>query len=207
MKSGFWGLPLTYSLLLVHLLMCRWENCLALGASRKALGAPVPLADAWWYFFRLPLLDNVPVARVQKRLLHLCSQRVELGFANGHIPLRDVPPRPQGEGDALTPWSTGGAVRSANLAREQLLKRFVSRGGGFVTGLQNAGNKEICPVELGHRGTKSRNMGTVAADQYITAYMLSASQAFLKKLSAQRYKHMAWYEDASKVGTFEDGSV
>ena len=79
--------------------------------------------------------------------------------------------------------------------------------GGFVTGLQNAGNKEICPVELGHRGTKSRNMGTVAADQYITAYMLSASQAFLKKLSAQRYKHMAWYEDASKVGTFEDGSV
>ena len=184
--------------------MCRWENCTALGASRTNIRGHVPLADAVWFLFRLQadgLDEAVPVTRLQKRLLHLVAQQLEKGFVSGNIHLRDTPPRPQEEGDASTPWSTGSAVRNANLARQELLKRFLGRGSGFISGLRNSSNKEICPVQL--KGTKGRNLGSVAADQFVTAYMVNASQALLKKMSLQKYKHMAWYEDASKVGTHE----
>ena len=149
-------------------------------------------------------LESVPVTRVQKRVLHLLAQKLELGFADKSIHLRDAPPRQNEEApSALTPWNTGSSSRSANLAREQVLKRFLSRGAGFVTGLRNKENAEICSVDLDMPGLRGKNLGAVAADQFVTSYFCSASQCLLRKLSQQQFRHMSYYEDASKVATHE----
>ena len=76
-----------------------------------------------------------------------------------------------------------------------------------MSGLQDDANKEICPIELGHKGTKSHGTGSVAAGQYVTAYMVEASLALQRKMAAQEFRHLAWFEDSSKIGTHEVGRL
>ncbi|CAE7259849.1 unnamed protein product [Symbiodinium sp. CCMP2592] len=184
----------------------RWENCVALGTSRKNLGGYVPVADVCWFLMRLRAdsdgLSQVPVTRLQKRILHILAQAWESGMCDGSIHLRDTPPRQQEE-PGQTPWSSGLRTRNANLARQELLKRFLARGGGFVTGLRNRSNSEICPTDLELPGTLGKSLGACAAHQYLTGYFLDARSALMKKLSVQKFRHMSMYEDAAKVGTYE----
>ena len=184
--------------------LCRWVNAVSLGASRKNFAGQVPLADACWYFFRLPSdLPDVPVVRLQKRLLHLIGQRLEENLCSGHIHLRQTPPRPGEEAqDASTPWSSGTRNQISNVARQELLRRFIAKNSGFVRGLRDEANVEICELD---KGTRSHSTGSVAAGQFCTAYFVEASGAMLRRMHTQDFKHLSWYEDSSRVGTHEAG--
>ncbi|CAE7419945.1 unnamed protein product [Symbiodinium sp. CCMP2592] len=171
----------------------RWENCVALGTSRKNLGG-YPVADVCWFLMRLRADSD--------GLLHILAQAWETGMCEGSIHLRDTPPRQQEE-PGQTPWSSGSRTRNANLARQELLNKFLARGGGFVTGLRNRSNSEICPTDLELPGTLGKSLGACAAHQFLTGYFLDARSALMKKLSVQKFRHMSMYEDAAKVGTYE----
>ena len=47
------------------------------------------------------------------------------------------------------------------------------------------------------------SVATCVADQWVTAYFANASSAVHAKLASQQFRHLAYYEDASKVGTRE----
>ncbi|CAE7439645.1 unnamed protein product [Symbiodinium sp. CCMP2592] len=179
----------------------RWESALALGHSRSNYRGKVAIADVWFFMFRLQpeeALQCIPIERVQKRLLHILAQAVERSCADGSIKLHTSPGLSE-DMDGQSPYSSGNASRTANLVREQLLTRFLARGSGFITGMQNKDNKDIVPDKL--PGTKSRNLQGVAADQFVTAYFASSATLLLERLQKQVFRHLTWYEDASSVAT------
>ena len=184
----------------------RWENAVALGTSRKNADGFAPLADVVWFCLRLQAngegLEDVPVARVQKRIVHLVSQQVETGFCEGKICLRERAPKPQDEPDCQTPWTSATRARNATMCREELIKRFPARNAGFVFGSKHTNNDDLVDIP----GAKGNSVGTVAAHQFITAYFGTASVDFLNKISAQRFRHFAIFEDGAKVSTHEAGS-
>ena len=141
------------------------------------------------------------MVRIQKRLIHLMAQEIETGFCNGQLRLRKRPPRADEEEEGQTPWSANTAAGNAAAVREELLRRFLSRSSGFVTGTKHSANDEF--VEL--PGAQGRSVGTVAAHQMITAYWATAVSKLSSKLAKQTFKHFSLFEDAAKVSTHEAG--
>ena len=47
----------------------------------------------------------------------------------------------------------------------------------------------------------------MAANQWVTAYFSSASEALLRKLAKQQFRHISIFEDAASVSTHEVRSL
>lgn len=143
------------------------------------------------------------IVRVQKRLLHLIAQNIELSMCNGMVELSALPYQmAAARGDTYKVTAqvrldpTFSRTQAANVIRSELIRRFLAKPSGFVCGRRHADNKDL----LG--ATANNNVGTQAAAQYITAYMILAQQALLHKFAKQKYHHLSYYHDASKVCTF-----
>ncbi|OLP85164.1 hypothetical protein AK812_SmicGene33870 [Symbiodinium microadriaticum] len=190
-----------------HHLDVQFQKSACLEASRHNFDGMVPVPDVIWFFLRLPSngdgFEAVPVPRIQKRMIHIVSQAVEETFAGGKVCLRQTPPKQADEAGCETPWTAGTRSSNANLARQELLKRFLQRGAGFVSGLNNGKNEDLKLLETPVIGTKDKNAGSVAANQWVTAYFASAADALLRRLAQQDYRHISIFEDGSKIATHE----
>ncbi|CAJ1352511.1 unnamed protein product [Effrenium voratum] len=167
----------------------------------------VPVADMFWFVLRLPaeelLAQDIAAARVQKRLMHTLAQQLELGMAECKIPLLSKPPSVHQETPCQTPWSSGDRAGNAQLVKQELAKRFLSRS-GFVSGSHSAANADrLSDVSIKLPGLSDRSNGAVAASQLATSYFARASLSLLQKMASQTYKHLAIYYDASHVFTYE----
>ncbi|CAE7276743.1 unnamed protein product, partial [Symbiodinium sp. CCMP2456] len=184
-----------------------FQKSACLEASRHNFEGMVPVPDVIWFFMRLPSdgdgFETLPVSRIQKRMVHIVSQAVEETFAGGKVCLRQTPPKQADEAGCETPWTAGTRSSNANLARQELLKRFLQRGAGFVSGLNNGKNEDLKLSETPVIGTKDKNAGSVAANQWVTAYFASAADALLRRLGKQEYRHISIFEDGSKIATHE----
>lgn len=143
------------------------------------------------------------VRRVQKRLLHLVSQQIELSLVNGIIEISAMPYRLATEGNGYKAVAevrldkTMTRSQTANVVRAELIRRFLAKPSGFVCGKRHGDNADL-------KGTTANNsIGTQAAAQWVTAYFASTQQTLLKKFSQQKFLHMSYFHDASKVCTFE----
>ena len=183
----------------------RWENTTAIGPSRNNFSASVPIADVLWFFLRQSDLDldDVDITRIQKRLCHLVAQRMELAFVNKEVLARSSPPSTD-VAAASTPWDHGSRNSNADILKQELLRRFLARGGGFVSGLQHTSNENLL-VEV--PGTKNHAVGTVAASQWCAAYFCQANSEVLRRMAQQKYKHVTVYHDAASANTWQAGCL
>ncbi|CAJ1454454.1 unnamed protein product [Effrenium voratum] len=192
-------------------LKSRWENQQALGPARRNLMGSVNLADLLFFFLRQPVsaeesvIPGLPIARVQKRLLHLISQRVELSMSNGHVRMYTTPPSVSESSFGAVaveehPWSSATRPQAASLLRQELVRRFLTRGTGFVAGLSNANNEDLAEMNK-IPGAANSNAGTDAAAQFVTAYFAKAAGELVRILSKQHFKHLCVYSDSAKVLT------
>ena len=148
--------------------------------------------------------DPEDIVRVQKRLLHLIGQNIELSMCNGVVELSALPYQMAaavGDTYKVTAQiqldSTFNRTQAANVIRSELIRRFLAKPSGFVCGRRHADNKDLVGA------TANNNIGTQAAAQYITAYMILAQQSLLHKFAKQKYHHLSYYHDGSKVCTYE----
>lgn len=169
----------------------------------------VNLADLLFFFLRQPVsaeesvIPGLPIARVQKRLLHLISQRVELSMSNGHVRMYTTPPSVSESSFGAVaveehPWSSATRPQAASLLRQELVRRFLTRGTGFVAGLSNANNEDLAEMNK-IPGAANSNAGTDAAAQFVTAYFAKAAGELVRILSKQHFKHLCVYSDSAKV--------
>lgn len=141
--------------------------------------------------------------RVQKRLLHLVAQAIELSIGNGKVEMSSLPYRISSTDSTFKATaqvrldSSLTKNQAANVIRSELIRRFLAKPSGFLAGTRHSDNSDL----TGSSG--NNNIGTEAACQYITAYLAGAQQRLLQKFSKQTYKHLSYYHDASKVCTYE----
>lgn len=142
-------------------------------------------------------IDGVDIVRIQKRLVHLCAQAVELGFAGNHVPLSTRPPAVQDNDTNASPdnWATSKTrTEGAQELRVELIRRFMTKSTGFVAGIKHQENADL--VGLGP-GMANNDSGAQAAAQMSTAYFCRGSEALMTKLSKQDYKHLSVHFDAA----------
>lgn len=175
----------------------------------KFVGVSPELAFGWvQYYFECKSLQNQDFQRMQKRLLHLIGQCIELGICNGNVDMSALPH--QVSAVAENSFKATAVVRldasmtrtqAANVIRAELIRRFLAKPSGFVAGAKHSDNADL------KEATRNNNVGNQAAAQYITSYMALAQQSLLQKFTKQKFLHMSYYHDASKVCTFEAPSV
>lgn len=145
-------------------------------------------------------LETVDVSRIQKRLVHLCAQAVEMAFVDGKFPLSTQPPTALAN-DTQAEQSNWAAAKTRNQAaeelRSELLRRFMARSTGFIAGTKHSENQNIPGV--GSAGTSNDAVAIQAASQMCTAYFLKASSDVMDKMARQVFKHLACYYDAAAV--------
>lgn len=162
----------------------------------------IAVADLMFFLMRQPISDptaipGVDLVRLQKRLLHLVAQRIELALGSGNVRLSSVASALRTGGEDLAQWSAGKSRnQSADLLRQELIRKFQAKSGGFVTGFRNADNEDLKGVP----GAKSNSAAVSAAAQYVTAYMCKAAEMMMITLSKQRFKHLSFFFDAATVG-------
>ena len=184
-------------------MLWRYEKTAALGSQRLNASGMVSLADCFFFFLRQPatefLVPELPMSRVQKRLIHLISQHVEVALANGKGETSlEAPTLAVHSLGVKQTWSSARSRnQTADLLRQELIKRFMCKPTGFVSGTQNSDNKDVV------HASKDNSNGLQAASQLTTAYFAKASDMLLHKLSQQRFKHLAYYHDAAKVFTYD----
>lgn len=187
----------------------RWENTVALGPQRNHLLGTIAVADLLFFFMRQPVADpsamGCDLIRLQKRLLHLCAQRVEMAFGDGSIRLTSVATALKtGDTMDLQQWSASKTrTQSADLLRQELIRRFMAKPNGFVTGFKNSEQSELKMLP----GAKNHGCGVQAASQFVTAYFALASEMCMTKLSRQRFKHIAFFFDAATLGKWNEASI
>ena len=165
------------------------------------------VADLLWFWLRQPCNDcgiqGVDISRIQKRLIHLCAQQIETAFSDGCMRLSAQPPRVQ-ENDTHADCDNWVASKTRNQAaqelRDELIRRFLTKSTGFVSGLKHGENKDLKGVQ--GKGTSDSTAGSCAATQFATAYFARASTALMGKLAKQEYRHLAVYFDAATVCKF-----
>ena len=97
----------------------------------------------------------------------------------------------------MSQWSAGKSRnQAADLLRQELIRKFLAKSGGFVTGFRNADNEDLQGVP----GAKNNSAAVSAAAQYVTAYMCKAAEQMMITLSKQRFKHLSFFFDAATVG-------
>eukprot|EP00438_Fugacium_kawagutii_P036167 Skav211367 [mRNA] locus=scaffold1816:54940:56446:+ [translate_table: standard] len=152
-----------------------------------------------------PLSIGIEMVRLQKRMLHLCAQRVEMALGNGMVRLTSVAAALKtGDASDLEQWSAGKTrTQAADLLRQELIRRFLAKPCGFVTGFKNADQAELQDVP----GGKNHASGMQAASQFCTAYFACASEMLMSKLSKQTFRHVAFFFDAATVGKLNVMSI
>ena len=186
------------------LMSFRWENTLALGPARHNCNASFLVAELLFFWLRQPSgsIGTIDVDRIQKRLVHLCAQAVELAFHANRFPLSTQPPAllandTQAQGN----WTaTKTRSQAAEELRVELLRRFMAKNTGFVSGIKHQDNKDL--HGLHSSGGSNAGMAIEAAAQMCTAYFLKASAAVMDKLASQKFKHVACYYDSASVCHF-----
>lgn len=145
-----------------------------------------------------PLSSGIEIVRLQKRMVHLCSQRIEMALGDGSIKLTSVSAALRtGDAADLEQWSAGKTrTQAADLLRQELIRRFLAKPSGFVTGFKNAEQAELQHVA----GGRNHACGVQAASQFCTAYFATASEMLMSKLSTQKFRHVAFFFDAATVG-------
>ena len=135
------------------------------------------------------------------------AQKIELSVCNGLVEVSSLPYRMAAAGGntfkvtaevCIDP--TMSKVQSANVIRSELIRRFLAKPCGFVSGARHSENSDLA------KATGNNAIGTQAAAQYVTSYMALAQQKLLGKFVKQKFHHMSYYHDASKVCTFEAGT-
>ena len=184
----------------------RWENTTSLGPKRHNFNSTFGVAELLWFWLRQPCNDDaaqgVDICRIQKRLIHLCAQRIEICFNDGQVRLTTQPPVAQANdtfADSDNWVSSKTRNQAAQELRNELIRRFLTKNTGFVSGLKHSENKDL--VGMG-KETVDDAAGANAATQFATAYFARASTALLGKLVKQEYRHLAMYFDAATVCKF-----
>ena len=163
------------------------------------------IGDILFFWMRQPhdSLQSVDIKRVQKRLIHLCAQAVEMAFHADKFPLSTQPPTVL-ENDTCADQSNWTASKTRNQAAEELraelLRRFMASKSGFVAGIKHSSNQNIAGI--GGSGMSDNASAMQAAAQMCTAYFLKASSALMDKFVTQPYKHLSCYYDAAAVCNF-----
>ena len=180
----------------------RWLNLAALGDWRTSCSGSVPIEYFIWYFLRMSPQDDcfddwLPVARVQRRLIHQVSQRIDEGLVQNQALSQRIRLENAASEENIK-------VRSMQVKAE-LLHRFLARNSGFV-GTQNGANQDMVDAGLVEDTGKS-NKGPVAAAHFAAVYWARASEqtkAMMrsmaqKYLSSFAFPSLAVYHDASDV--------
>lgn len=180
----------------------RFENTAALGSQRLNANGMVSIAELAFFFLRQSTTDAIPdfpTSRVQKRLIHLISQRIEVAFSSGQAKVSMQAPSLAVQPLQLKQtWvQSKSRNQTADILRQELIKRFLSEATGFVAGTRHSSQKDIAGQ------SKDNSSGLQAASQLITAYFAKASDKLLEKLGAQSFRHLSYYHDASKVSTYD----
>ena len=143
-----------------------------------------------------PFDEWLPVARVQRRLIHQVSQRIDEGLFQ-HQALHE---RIRLENAAS---EENIKVRSMQV-KSELLHRFLARNSGFV-GCQNGANQDMVDAGLVEQTGKS-NKGSVAAAHFAAVYWVRASEqtkAMMRSMASKylsfAFPSLAVYSDASDV--------
>ena len=190
-----------------QLTLGRWENTTSLGPKRHNVSSTFGVADLLWFWLRQPCNDcgiqGLDIPRIQKRLIHLCAQKIETAFNDGCLRLSAQTPSVQ-ENDTHADSDNWVASKTRNQAaqelRDELIRRFLTKSTGFVSGLKHGENKDLVGVK--GKGTSDSAAGSCAATQFVTAYFARASTALMGKLAKQEFRHLAVYFDAATVCKF-----
>lgn len=167
------------------------------------------ISDLLFFFMRQSASDDsltgIPWSRLQKRLVHLVAQRIEVAICSGKIAVSNQPPSLSLSANALSvkqSWSSSKTRnQSADFFRQELIKRFMTRATGFVNGPKHSNNSDL--VESGSAGAKDAGAGLAAASQLCTAYFAKASECLFQKIAGQTFRHLAYYHDSAKVSTYD----
>ena len=162
----------------------------------------VSVSDLLFFFLRQSIGDtlqeDVEMSRVQKRLVHLIGQRVEVVLASPGVEVStDAPSLAPQPLQMKQSWSTSRSRnQTADLLRQELIKRFMCKATGFVLSTRNSHNQDLS-------GSTNDNSSGLAASQLVTAYFAKAADMMFDKLSKQHFRHLAYYHDAAKVATYD----
>ncbi|CAK9104502.1 Uncharacterized protein SCF082_LOCUS48761 [Durusdinium trenchii] len=187
----------------------RWENTASLGAKRSNCLGAFGVAELVWFWLRQPIHDGgipgLSIERIQKRLIHLCAQGLEIALGKGTLKLSRAPPQVLDNDTFVVPADGEGesnftASKTRNQAaqelRNELIRRFMTRNTGFVAGLKHSENKDL--QNLG-KGTQDNAAAIVAATQFCTAYFAKASFLLMSKIVKQEFRHISLFFDAASV--------
>lgn len=167
------------------------------------------ISDLLFFFMRQSASDDSRTGmawpRLQKRLVHLVAQRIEVAISSGKVALSPQPPSLSLSANALSlkqSWSSSKTRnQSADFFRQELIKRFMTRATGFVNGPKHSNNRDL--LESGTAGSRDAGAGLAAASQLCTAYFAKASECVFQKLADQTFRHLAYYHDSAKVSTYD----
>lgn len=146
-------------------------------------------------------LGDVDIVRIQKRLIHLCAQAVEMAFVAEGVPLSMTPPSLQANDTEAPTWaSSKNRSQAADEMRTELIRRFLTRNSGFIAGLKHSENRDLAELQEG--GTCNNNAGAQAASQMCAAYFAKAAESLFGKFTSQQFKHLTCHFDAATACKF-----
>ena len=137
----------------------------------------------WLRQHRQGYIASVPIERIQRRLIHIVTQRIDQELTKS---LRKKMWAENAQ--SLSRKEKGKTIQL------ELLRRFLGRNSGFL-GTQTAANSDLMEEGL----VKGNSEGTVSAAHYAAVYWMEAADALCESVGESPIPSLTVYHDAAEV--------